>query len=169
MTKNEDISNNLRPYQICNDQADLNKVIVMIQETMNPFDVNLDPDKLYNIGTGLAAVNSAQNVLLNAFKNGENVRKKFIEECSQDSRRFQKPIKRQTIISFAAETGKQKITASEGKVLPACLMSDLFGSILYISLRRKVEKVSINSYSHIFQPCRWNDVKYTKICTFDIP
>ena len=57
----------------------------MIQETMNPFDVNLDPDKLYNIGTGLAAVNSAQNVLLNAFKNGENVRKKFIEECSQDS------------------------------------------------------------------------------------
>ena len=70
----------------------------MIQETMNPFDVNLDPDKLYNIGTGLAAVNSAQNVLLNAFKNGENVRKKFIEECSQDSRRFEKPIKRQKII-----------------------------------------------------------------------
>ena len=52
MTKKEDVSNNLRPHQILNDYEDRNKVIVMIQETMNPFDVNLDPDKLYNIGTG---------------------------------------------------------------------------------------------------------------------
>ena len=44
----------------------------MIQETTNPFDVNLDPDKLYIIGTGLAAVESTQNFLLNVFKNGEN-------------------------------------------------------------------------------------------------
>ena len=60
MTKKEDVSNNLRPHQILNDYADRNKVIVMIQETMNPFDVNLDPDKLYNIGTGLAAIDSTQ-------------------------------------------------------------------------------------------------------------
>ena len=72
MTKKEDVSNNLRPHRIRNDHAVLNKVIVMIQETMNPFDVNLDPDKLYNIGTGLAAMDSTQNVLLNVFKNGEN-------------------------------------------------------------------------------------------------
>ena len=32
----------------------------MIQETINPFDVNLDPDKLYNIGTELAAMDSTQ-------------------------------------------------------------------------------------------------------------
>ena len=51
MTKKEDVSNNLRPHRIRNDNLDLNKVIIMIQETMNPSDVNLDPDKLYNIGT----------------------------------------------------------------------------------------------------------------------
>ena len=51
MTKKEDTSNSLRPHQIHNDHADLNKVIVMMQETMNPFDVNLYPNKLYNIGT----------------------------------------------------------------------------------------------------------------------
>ena len=72
MIKKEDVSNSLRPRQICNDHVYWNKVIVMIQETMNPFDVNLDPDKLYNIGTGLAAMDSTQNVLLNVFKNGEN-------------------------------------------------------------------------------------------------
>ena len=72
MTKKEDVSNNLRPHQILNDYEDRNKVIVMIQETMNPFDVNLDPDKLCNIGTGLAAMDSTQNYLQNVFKNGEN-------------------------------------------------------------------------------------------------
>ena len=39
---------------------------------MNPFDVNLDPYKLYNIGTGLAAIDWTQNVLLDVFKNEEN-------------------------------------------------------------------------------------------------
>ena len=70
MTKKEDVSNNLRPHRVRNDHADLNKVIVMTQETMNPFDVNLDPNKLYNIGTGLAAMDSTQNFSLNMFKNG---------------------------------------------------------------------------------------------------
>ena len=49
---------------------------------MNPFDVNLDADKLYNIGAGLATTDSTQNFLLNLFKNWENERKKFIDECS---------------------------------------------------------------------------------------
>ena len=60
MTKKEYVSKNLRPHLIHNHHTDLNKVIVMIQETINPFDVNLDPDKLYNIGTGLAAMDSTQ-------------------------------------------------------------------------------------------------------------
>ena len=149
MTKKEDVSNNLRPHRIHNDHADLNKVIVMIvmiQETINPFDVNLDPDKLYNIGTELAAMNSTQFFLLNVFKNGENEQKKFIEECSQNSLRFKKPIKRQKIISFATKTGKQKITASNGKVLSACSMHNLFGNILYISLQRKVDMAQVLKY-----------------------
>ena len=90
MTKKEDVSSNLRPHQTSNDHADLNKVIVMTLETMNPFDVNLDPDKLYNIGTGLAAMDLTQSFLLNVFQNGENERKKIIEEYSRESRRFEK-------------------------------------------------------------------------------
>ena len=67
MTKKEDVSNNLRPHRIRNDNVDLHKVIIMIQETMNPSDVNLDSDKLYNIGTRLAAMDSTQKFLLNIF------------------------------------------------------------------------------------------------------
>ena len=79
MTKKEDVSNHFRPHRICNVHADLNKNIVMIQETMNSFDVNLDPDKLYNIGTGLPAMDSTLNILLNVFKNGENEQKNIEE------------------------------------------------------------------------------------------
>ena len=70
ITKKEDVTKNLRPHRIRNDNAGLNKVIVVIQETMNLFDVNPDLDKLYNIGTRLAAMDSTQIFLLNVFKNG---------------------------------------------------------------------------------------------------
>ena len=53
----------------------------MIQETMDPFDVNLDPDKLYNIGRGLTAMESTQNFLLNVFKNAENERKDLLKNA----------------------------------------------------------------------------------------
>ena len=91
-------------------------------------------------------MDSTDKFLLNVFKNGENEPKKFTEECSQDSRRFDKPIKRQKIISFATETGKQKITASNLKVLSAFLMRDFFVSILYISLQRKVDMAQVLKY-----------------------
>ena len=44
---------------------------------------------------------STQIFLLDIFKNGENERKTFIEKCSQKSLYFEKPIKKQKLISFA--------------------------------------------------------------------
>ena len=85
MTKKEDVSNNLRPHQILNDYADRNKVIVMIQETMNPFDVNLDPDKLYNIGTGLGAIDSTQ-----ILKIGKMNEKHLLKNAHKDSQQCEK-------------------------------------------------------------------------------
>ena len=126
MTKTEDLLNNPRPHHIRNDRVDLNKVIVMVQEIMNPFDVNLHLDKLYNTGTRQLKWIQL-SFLLNILKNAEKELKIFIQESSQDSRQFEKPIKRQKITSFATETGKQKITASDRKILSAFLMRD-FGA-----------------------------------------
>ena len=119
-------------------------------------------------------MDSTQNYLLNVFKNGKNEQKQFIEECSQDSQQFEKPIKRQKIISFATETGKQKIAVSDGKVLSACLMRDLFGRNLYISLQRNADMAQVLKYPLTPVPLSLSHVdgtmfKYTKICTFDIP
>ena len=46
-------------------------------------------------------MDSTQTFLLDIFKNGENERKTFIEKCSQKSLYFEKPIKKQKLISFA--------------------------------------------------------------------
>ena len=165
MTKKEDVPNSLRPHRIRNDHADLNKVIVMIQKTMNPFDVNLDPDKLYNIGTGLAAMDSTQNVLLNVFKKEGNKRIKIVEECTLNSLRFEKPIKRQKNISFATQTGKQKITVSDGNVLLACLMRDLFGRILYLLLQRKVDMAQLLKHPLTLVPFSLTHVNGTMLST----
>lgn len=36
---------------------------------MNPFDANVDPDRLYNNGTGITANDLANRFLLNIFRN----------------------------------------------------------------------------------------------------
>ena len=122
MTKKEDVSNNLRPHQILNDYADRNKVIVMIQETMNPFDVNLDPDKLYNIGTGLAAIDSTQ-----ILKIGKMNEKHLLKNAHKDSQQCEKgkKAKGKKLISLATETMKQKITTSVRNVLPDTVISQI--------------------------------------------
>ena len=100
MTKKEDVSSNLRPHRIRNDHADLNKVTVMIQETMNPFDVNLGPDKLYNIGRGLTAMESTQNFLLNVFKNAENERKDLLKNARKTLDGLKNLSKRNCVICY---------------------------------------------------------------------
>lgn len=102
-------------------------------------------------------MDSNQNVLVNVFKSEENEQKKKIlkNDCKtldglQTLSRWQK------IVSFVTETGKPKITASNGKVLSACLMHDLFGSILYILLQGHVDMLtSLNYCFRICTSCEW--------------
>ena len=97
--------------------------------------------------------------------NTGKINKKNIEECSQDSRRFEKPIQKQKIISFTTEIGKQKITASNRKVLSACLMRNLLGSILYISLQRKVDMAQELKYPLTLVPLSLSHVDGTMLST----
>lgn len=41
--------------------------------------------------------------------------------------------------TFATEAGKRKLKQSDGKVVAACLVRDLFGNILYHSLKQKID------------------------------
>ena len=67
-------------------------------------------------------------------------------ECIEDPTRFNKSIKRQTIHSFATEGGTKNIKVGDCKIISACLIRDLFSSILFLSLERKVDMAEVLSY-----------------------
>ena len=72
--------------------------------------------------------------------------KKFLQNPHKTLDSLENLSKGKKNISFATEIGKQKNTSSGKKVLPACLMHDLFGSIIYISLQRKVDMAQVLKY-----------------------
>ena len=85
LTRKEDLKRN----QIKKDHINLKKVVSMIRETMNPFDSKIDPNYLFNIGTGKSAKKETAAFLLNAVEIGNNARTRFIEECVEDLSRFE--------------------------------------------------------------------------------
>ena len=111
---------------------------------MNPFGT-INPLYLCNIATGKSVSQKNEEFLLNILKIGEEERNKFVMECIEDPSRFNKPTKRQTIYSFATEAGTKNIKLGDGKIISACLIRDLFGSILFLSLERKVDMAEVLS------------------------
>ena len=119
--------------------------MAMVKATLNPFDENNDKKKLYNLATGKVVSSNTEEFMLNIKTNGENLRRNFIKECVENPSRFERPIKKQKMYTFATESGRKKVK-KEGKVVSACLIRDLFGSILNISLERKTDMGEVLSY-----------------------
>eukprot|EP00794_Sanderia_malayensis_P002175 gene2175-2471_t len=113
---------------------------------MNPFNLKSNPELLFNIGTGKAASQSTSEYLSNVSAIGERERKKFINECEQYPARFENPIKRVAVSTFATEAGKQRVKGKDGKLVAACLMRDLFGSILHLSLEQNIDMAEVMKY-----------------------
>jgi hypothetical protein len=146
LSNKEDTTKDLQKHKIKGDNEALENVMVMLKNTMNPFDKNLDKEQLYNLGSGKAANKDTEKFLLNIEKNGDEARKTFIEECITNTSRFESPIKKQKLNTFATEAGRQKIKKTDGKTVSACLLRDLFGSILYLSLEKKVDMAEVLTY-----------------------
>ena len=72
--------------------------------------------------------------------------------------------------TFATEGGKKKVLGTDGEIVTACLLRDLFGSILYLSLQRKVDMQEVLRYSltPLLMPYWWKHAKVTKINVAEI-
>ena len=66
--------------------------------------------------------------------------------CIECPDRFEKPIKRQKLHTFATEAGKKRIENKDGKLVEASLVRDLFWSILYLSLQRRIDMTEVLTY-----------------------
>ena len=135
MTKKEDLSQDLKPSRIRQNSHDLCLIVNMIKETMNPFDDDITKDHLFNKASGKAASISTQSFLLNVTAIGSTSRNKLIKECVEDPARFEKTVPKHT---FAAEGKKFKVNRADNKMVAATMMRDLFGSILYHSLQKRL-------------------------------
>ena len=90
MSKKEDVTSSMKPHRIKNDNASLRAILTMVKETMNPFDRELDPIHLYNIGTGKAASDNSEKFIFTSNKVGKELRSKFIDECNEYPSRFER-------------------------------------------------------------------------------
>ena len=66
----------------------------MIENNLNPFNKDADPDRLFNICTGKSCKKVTEDFLLNVVSTSNETRKSFIQECVENSNRFEEWIKK---------------------------------------------------------------------------
>ena len=96
--------------------------------------------------TGKAASEKTVQFLLNVAEIGKKRRFQFINECIEDPSRVESRIQQEKVYTFASDAGKRKLQGSDGKVVAACLVRDLFGSILYHSLKQEIDMAEVLKY-----------------------
>ena len=116
----------------------------MIENSLNPFKKDADPHRPFNIYTGKSCKKGTEDFLLIVESLGNEARKNFVQECVENPNQFEERIKKNKIHSFERESGKRKIRGAEGKILEATLIRDLFGSILRLSMQRKIDMEVLN-------------------------
>ena len=68
-----------------------------------------------------------------------------MKQCTKDPANFEKPIKKQKVITFATQLKKYEIKSDEkGEI--TTMMRDLFGSILALSLQKKIDMAEVLRY-----------------------
>ena len=86
------------------DKRDPKKINDEISATINPFHKSIHRDNvLLNFCTGKQASKSTDNFHLSLTYEGRNKRDDFVQECLEDTKQFEKPIKMTKIVNFATE------------------------------------------------------------------
>ena len=145
ITTKEDISQELKPYRIKRDNSDLEKLILYLEDTMNPFQVNLE-DKLYCLSTGRSASSEVERDLTNLEEKGQLMYQTFIDECQQDPTRFERPIKKKKVKNFASDAVKTRVSAKDQSIKEIRCTRDLFGRLLYLGISENLDLKSILSH-----------------------
>lgn len=90
----DEVTSDLKESNINRSSNQINDLKQFISERLNPFSTLAKTDVLYNINTGQSASTDADEFLLQVYKLGDDQRKTFIRECSEDPTRFEKAIKK---------------------------------------------------------------------------
>ncbi|XP_071580295.1 uncharacterized protein [Temnothorax nylanderi] len=94
LSRNQDITADLKKSKMDKSVKQLNNFIDGILRNINPFDGDIDKQKLFNISNGQAASTAIEDFLLNIEISGNKLRETFIREYEEDANRFERPIKK---------------------------------------------------------------------------
>ena len=131
MSKKEDVTQYLRPNQRKKKNKHLQNIIKTLQENMNSFSESIGKEILFNVGSGKAASTQTAVFLLGIVEKGCVKRDKFIQECIDQSKRFEDKISRNNLLTFARERKRYRLR-SNNKVASVQTVGDLFGSIPFL-------------------------------------
>lgn len=106
----QDITADLEPSRIQIYEQQVSNFVEIFEKNLNPFDPILGKNDLYNIATGKPVTSEVAGFLLNIEENGDILRKQFTHECVNNEDRFDKPIKKNQVLNFAAAPKKKKLS-----------------------------------------------------------
>lgn len=123
----------------------LRDITTSIKDTLNPFDINIKKDCLFNLSTGKAATCETKEFLLNINKLGLEARDNFIKECRENPLRFEQPIKKYKISAFVNK-GKKVNSNNCGKVEVTKFERDLLGRMLMLVIQNRLNLENVLSF-----------------------
>ena len=113
---------------------------------MNPFSEEVNKELLFNIGTGKSSKQETAEFLLNVNKIGQKTREDFVIQCIKDPKGFEERIPRHKILNFANEGASFSLRGANNKLIAVEMVEDLFGSILFLALQRKIDMAEVLSF-----------------------
>ena len=118
----------------------------MIEDSLNPFNKDANPVRLFNMRTGKSCKKITKDFLLNVQFIGNEVRKSFIQECEENPNRFKERIKKAKSTILQQSPRNKKFEGLKEKMIEAALIRDLFGSILCLSRQEKINAAEVLKY-----------------------
>ena len=89
----------------------------MIENSLNPFKKDADPDHLFNICTAKSCKKGTEEFLLNVESIGNEARKCFLQECVENPNRFEERIKKKKSTVLQESQENETFEGLKGKLL----------------------------------------------------
>ena len=145
MGNTSDTQAELSPARITKDNEDLQKIINHIEYCANPF--TLDPSlPLINISTGKSVTDATSTSLLNIPKDGKNRHESFVKECLENAERFEKPIRKHPLRTFASECVTNRKADKNAKEAQLKCTSALLGRIAFTAATNDTDLEHVFSF-----------------------
>ena len=136
----------LRVSQMQNSENNVKKITEAVLGFTNPFQVE-NKEELYCLSSGIPATQEVSNSLLQALELGKDEMVTFFEKwLVHKSVKFQEPIQRMKIKTFASMQTSQKIKSTQSKLIEVRAERNVFAQLVLLSLKNNIDLEIIMSY-----------------------